>query len=76
MSKKLDLLELLIQNVKEEVEYTKWYNEREMELKSNETTMELYSFYISNRNPNKTTIKESLKMIGRLGFQLAKEDIL
>ena len=71
MDYRIELIDLLIQHIKEERAYTKWYNEEEEKLKKQGKST--YDFYCKHRAPNKSAIRDSLRMLGRLGFQLSNE---
>jgi sortase (surface protein transpeptidase) len=72
---KVEIIESLVKLIKSEINYAKWYKEEEARLKllNENEKYQLYNFYSRYRVPNKTTITESLNMIGRLGFQASKE---
>jgi len=75
--RKLQLIVLLTELVAEEQEYDFDYQARikaadsaRRKAEDNKTYFD-YSVYREYRAPNKATIKDSMKLIGRLGFQIA-----
>lgn len=68
---RINTLEQLLKTAKEELEYKQRYDMMYKELINDNNSA--YGFCENNRTPNKTIIKESLKMIARLSFILAKE---
>lgn len=72
---KVEVIEALVKNLKDELAYEKWYNEELERLRAEHKDGDytLYYFLEKNRTPSKATIRESFKMIGRMGFQSAGE---
>jgi len=71
------LMQALIELVESEKKYKEWYETEEVRLITESDTKKysykLDNFYHKNRTPNKATSKDALRLIARLGYQIAKE---
>lgn len=65
---KIDYMIQCLKVAKAEYDYTADYVANEPDSFS-----ETGDFYITHRNPNKALIKDNLKNVARMGFQLANE---
>lgn len=82
ISEKVQLISLLLKLVEDEENYKRFYESREQAIKEKRDKGEkitwgdpLYNFYSEYRIPKKTNTKDALRIIGRLGFQLANNKI-
>jgi len=70
--KKLLLISLLLELSQDERTYNETYRMAEEKLESTEDKYERYNFYSNNnRIPNNATIKDCMRLIGRLSYRVA-----
>lgn len=77
MDNKLNVLEYLIKNANDEIEYMNNFKIRKEEVKKKSDEKKDSSIYWewinNNRYPSKQRIKDNLKMIRRISLELEKE---
>ena len=72
----MELIKLLIELADKEKKYKEWYEAQDLELRSvarvNNNYNDYYDFKRENRSPNNANIKDAMRIVARLSFQMAR----